>query len=178
MEFSDDEIPMSLQEQAKRVTELLDLKHPEAGHELKKLLRRMLAAEPTKPKGGAQKVRERKAREEHERQRQDKESGEEAPFARLRPAPLDNTAEMVLWANEVLALSVERAVRRRDIFPCEFDQLRFIADSCAKLGMIRDKASEQEKIKKALRHAEKQSDTEGLEDVRGRAATPQVSRPT
>lgn len=64
-------------------------------------------------------------------------------------APPESTAELVTWAASALAQVIHRAAQDRTIFLTEADQLRFIADGCAKLGMVRDKAAEQERIKKA-----------------------------
>lgn len=64
-------------------------------------------------------------------------------------APPESTAELVTWAASALAQVIHRAAQDRSIFLTEADQLRFIADGCAKLGMVRDKAAEQERIKKA-----------------------------
>jgi len=73
-------------------------------------------------------------------------------------APPESTAELVTWAASALAQVIHRAAQDRSIFLTEADQLRFIADGCAKLGMVRDKAAEQERIKKAAVRAGLTSD--------------------
>lgn len=116
---------------------------------------------------GAQQKRKRKLTVEHERQRDDV-SGD--PFENLPAPPIagkTGTAGLVTWGAKALAFTMNRAMRRRDIFEAERDQLRFVADCCAKLGMIRDKGAEQDKIKRALGKARKAEKDAGLTDVTG-----------
>lgn len=73
---------------------------------------------------------------------------------------------------------MHRAAQDGTIFETERDQLRFLADCCAKLGMIRDKAAEQELIDKRLAEIDgEQNKSSGLEAVRGLKA-PKISRPS
>lgn len=128
-----------------------------------------------KPEGGAAKTRKRKAEREHERLRRKPKGSGESAFASLAAPPIGNTAEMVTWGAQALALTLYRAMQDPTIFETERDQLRFVVDACAKLGMIRDKAAEQEAIKRAIGSA-KTKDTTGLERAHGRSA-PKISRP-
>lgn len=126
-----------------------------------------------KPLSGAAQAKKRKQAKEHERTR---EQGESGHFDRLPAPPIDDTAGLVRWGAQCLAVVMDRAIRDRSIFETERDQLRFVADCCAKLGMIRDKASEQEAIKKALKVRRKEQKTAGLDDAR-QFPEPRVSRP-
>lgn len=121
--------------------------------------------------GAAQrKVKQRRV--EHERTRE--QTG--GAFDALPVPPLDATASLITWGARALALTLHRAMSDPTIFETERDQLRFIADGCAKLGMIRDKAAEQESIKRTLAEVKKEKETAGLTDARGRS-TPRVPRP-
>lgn len=171
------DVPDEIRAQAREVQDLLAAKSKDAGPALKRLLASIQGDAPAgskKPMGGAEKLRIKRAAAERERQRD--EEGQGGTFDRLGPAPIDSTAELVTWGAQALALVVDRAMRRRDIFETEFDQLRFVADSCAKLGLVRDKAAEQESIKKLLKATTQEKETAGLTDAGGRS-TPRVSRP-
>ena len=98
-------------------------------------------------------------------------------FGTLPAPPLDNTASLITWGAQALALALHRAMSDRSIFETERDQLRFIADGCAKLGMIRDKASEQEAIKKAIQARREENKGAGLDDA-SKFNQPRVSRPS
>lgn len=122
---------------------------------------------------GAAQARKKKAAVEHERTRIKSAGG---AFASLPPPPIDDTAALITWGAKALAMTLDRAMRDSAIFETERDQLRFVADGCAKLGMIRDKAVEQDKIRKALHKEKKAAETAGLTDASQRG-TPRVSRP-
>lgn len=123
---------------------------------------------------GAEKTRRRKARAEAERQR---EVAGPTALAGL-PAPPENTAGLVRWGAQMLAAVMHRAAQERSIFETERDQLRFLSECCAKLGIIRDKAAEQELIDQRLAELEgEKTRAAGLETVRGLTA-PKISRPT
>jgi hypothetical protein len=99
--------------------------------------------ETGKPLSGSALNRLRKAKVEAERTR----DIEEQTGLTLEPPP-SSTAELVTWAAAALAQAIYRASQDRKIFLTEADQLRYVADGCAKLGMVRDKAAEQERIKR------------------------------
>lgn len=69
-------------------------------------------------------------------------------FSNIPPPPLEDTAQLITWGARVLAATMDKALRDPSAFDCERDQWRFITDSVAKLGMIRDKSIEQDRIKK------------------------------
>lgn len=118
----------------------------------------------------------KKRRIEHEQTRPGSAAAESSHFDSLPRPPIEDTAGLVRWGAQCLAVVMDRAIRDRSIFETERDQLRFVADCCAKLGMIRDKASEQEAIKKALQARRKEAKAAGLDDAR-QFAEPRVSRP-
>lgn len=123
---------------------------------------------------GAQ-IRDRK-RAKQERGETERQSGEPSALADLEPPP-ENTAELVRWGAVVLAKVIHRAAQKPEIFAAESDQLKFIADGCAKLGIVRDKAKEQEDIAKQLKAARGEQKAQGMERVSGRTA-PAVARPS
>lgn len=122
--------------------------------------------------GGAEKERRRKARIENERER-------EHPVGILPglAAPPPNTAGLVRWGAQILAAVMYRAAQDRSIFETERDQLKFLADCAAKLGVIRDKAAEQELIDQRLAELEQEkTKAAGLDPVHGLKAS-KVPRP-
>lgn len=76
------------------------------------------------------------------------------------PAPLENTAKAITWANKVMMLLIEAHVNDEDM-PLE-RKTKAISDLVAKVGMIRDKAKEQEDIDKLTT---KMAISQGREDV-------------
>lgn len=115
----------------------------------------------------------KKRRVAHE---QTREPSDASHFDRLPAPPIEDTAGLVRWGAQCLAMVMDRAIRDCSIFETERDQLRFLSECCAKLGMIRDKASEQEAIKKALQARRKESKAAGLADA-SQFPEPRVSRP-
>ena len=127
--------------------------------------------------GGAEKERRKKARLEAERKRPAAPAQPSGGLSGL-PAPPESTAHLIRWGARILAGVMHRAAQDGTIFETERDQLRFLADCCAKLGMIRDKAAEQELIDKRLAEIDgEQNKSSGLEAVRGLKA-PKISRPS
>jgi len=91
------------------------------------------------------------------------------------PAPaLQDPAYHVAWWNQVLMVCADQVIRD-EIMPLE-KKLKFLSDFAAKAGMLRDKAAEQEKIKKILAEQKDQRAAIGLEDV-SKLDTPRISRP-
>lgn len=103
-----------------------------------------------KPVGGAAKARRRKAQAEAERKRKPAAVSQ----VQVSPPP-ESTAELVTWSAGVLAALVYRASQDRTIFLTELDQLRFLADTCAKIGLVRDKAVEQDRLRRLAEAAGK-----------------------
>lgn len=125
--------------------------------------------------GGAEKERRRKSRLENERARPPAAEGARG-LDGLTPPP-ENTAGLVRWGAQILAAVMYRAAQERSIFETERDQLKFLAECAAKLGIIRDKAAEQELIDKRLAELDQEkSKTAGLEPV-NRLKTSKIPRP-
>ena len=99
------------------------------------------------------------------------------PFAAAGPAPIDSTAKLITWGAKLHALGISDIAEHPNSYPNRREWLRALLDKTASLGMIRDKAAEQEKIEAALRREEQEGKRQGLVDVRGRKA-PQAARPS
>lgn len=124
---------------------------------------------------GAEKERRRKAKLENERQRQPQVAGTSGIEG--LPSPPTNTASLVRWGAQILAAVMYRAAQDRSIFETERDQLKFLAECAAKLGVIRDKAAEQELIDQRLAELDQEkTKAAGLEPVHGFQA-PKIPRP-
>lgn len=135
------------------------------------------------PMSGAQQAKEKKRRAEaarqHESTRKAEAKGESANGFDDLPAPpikQDGTAELVTWAAKGLALTVYRAIQDPSIFETEKDRLKFLADGFAKIGIVRDKAAEQDRIKRGLKKLKDQEQDVGLTDVTG-PPPPPISPP-
>ena len=84
------------------------------------------------------------------------------PLLDLPPAPTreeDGTAEAVTFSVKVLVRCIER-ISKAPVSKDEMARLKFIADTCTKIGIVRDKAAEQDRMKKLL--DEKKRDAERL----------------
>lgn len=103
-------------------------------------------------------------------------AAEDTAFADFPEPPLDDTSKLITWGAKVAAKTLDMILRSPSAFPNKREWFRAIMAGTASLGIIRDKATEQEKIDRHLRQADKQASKQGLTDVRGRTA-PQVSRP-
>lgn len=93
-------------------------------------------------------------------------------FEDLPPPDLENSDQAVTWWNKVLLVCADQVIRDSQL---SLEQkIRFLLEGAGKAGMIRDKAKEQESIKKMMRKQEETID--GLEDV-SQLPTPKISRP-
>lgn len=99
------------------------------------------------------------------------------PFERAGPPPIDDTAQMIRWGAKIHALGVEDIYRHPNSYPSRREWIRALLDKTTQLGVIRDKAAEQQKIDDALHRDDVKGKKQGLTDVRGRKA-PTVTRPT
>lgn len=68
-----------------------------------------------------------------------------ADFDRLEPPPLGDSALAIAWANDVLLLALDQVLRDPELKPIE--RWRWIKDFTAVLGMCRDKAAEQHRLR-------------------------------
>lgn len=125
-----------------------------------------------KPVGGAAKARARKAKLKAAQKR--KPTKTSLSFADLPDPPLDDTAALITWGAKSLAVAMRRSMQDPSLFDAERDQLKFIAECVAKLGLIRDKATEQEKLQRAAAAAGKVSGTRPV-GAQSLAAVPKPS---
>lgn len=125
-----------------------------------------------KPVGGAAKVRARKAKVAAQRAR--KPAKTTVSFDDVGDPPLDDTAALITWGAKCLAVVMRKAQQDAKAFDADRDQWRFLADCAAKLGMIRDKASEQAKLQRAAAAAGKTTGTkpQGAQTLAGVSKPP------
>ncbi len=91
------------------------------------------------------------------------------------PLPdLDSSDEAVTWWNKVLLVCADQVIRD-PAMPLE-KKIKFLLDGAGKAGMIRDKAKEQDKIKKIFQAQNKERTTLGLQDA-SQFPAPTISRP-
>lgn len=99
------------------------------------------------------------------------------PFEQLEPPPVHDTAQLISWGARLHAIALGHISRHPEIYPNQREWLRALLGGTTQLGIIRDKAAEQEKIDAALRRDDVKGKKLGLSDVRGRKAQT-ITRPT
>ena len=99
------------------------------------------------------------------------------PFDQLVAPPLDDTASLIRWGSKVHALALHHIAKNPAIYPNQREWLRALLGGTTQLGVIRDKAAEQEKIDRALQADDAKGKKQGLDHVGGKKA-PAVTRPT
>lgn len=98
------------------------------------------------------------------------------PFALLVAPPIDDTASLIRWGSKLHGLALHHIALNPQIYPNQREWLRALLGGTTQLGVIRDKAAEQEKIDRALREEDKKGKKQGLDDVRGKKAAA-ITRP-
>ena len=93
-------------------------------------------------------------------------------FSKLPTAPIGDPHKAVMWANDVLMTSME-AIVRDDKMALE-NKVKLLSDLSGKLGMIRDKASEQKKI---VDYITKVQQTAGADDISNIEAPKEIKKP-
>lgn len=68
-------------------------------------------------------------------------------FAAMPPAPLGNPAEAVAWVNDLMLLALDQVIRDPALDGNNLERWRQIKEFGKALGMVRDKASEQHRLK-------------------------------
>lgn len=124
-----------------------------------------------KPLSGAALARRKKAKVAAQRVR--KPAKTSVSFDDVGDPPLDDTAALITWGAKCLAVVMRKAQQDAGAFDADRDQWRFLADCSAKLGMIRDKASEQAKLQRAAAAAGKTQSTK----PQGAQSLAQVAKP-
>jgi len=105
--------------------------------------------------------REARRRQTDPPQEQPAPPGSVRDFRDLPPAPIGDPLAAIPWANDVLMVCMDRAMRDPET-PLEW-KLNYLKDAAAKLGMIRDKAAEQKKIIQIMTRLDQQKVHAALE---------------
>jgi len=95
-------------------------------------------------------------------------------FRDLPPAPLGDPVAAIPWANDVLMVCMDKAMRDPES-PLEW-KLNYLKDAAAKLGLIRDKATEAKQIREILAKVRNERMKDGLEPYTPRVV-PHIPRP-
>ena len=95
-------------------------------------------------------------------------------FHDLPPAPIGDPVSAIAWANDVIMVCMDKAMRDGES-PLEW-KLNYLKDAAAKLGMIRDKAAEQKQIREILNRLDKKREAAGMEPNRS-GPVPYIPRP-
>lgn len=93
-------------------------------------------------------------------------------FSSLPKAPIGEPHKAVMWANDVLMTSME-AIVKDDKMALE-NKVKLLSDLAGKLGMIRDKASEQKKIVDYITRIQK---VDGADDISNIEAPIDIKKP-
>lgn len=100
------------------------------------------------------------------------------PFNSLGAPPIDDTAQLVRWSAKLHALAVAHIAQHPGIYPNQREWLRALLGGTTQLGILRDKAAEQQKIEEALRREEQEGKRQGLVSVGGRKAAAATRPPS
>ena len=95
-------------------------------------------------------------------------------FRDLPPAPIGDPIAAIPWANDVLMVCMDRAMRDPET-PLEW-KLNYLKDAAAKLGMIRDKAAENKAIRDLLAERDRRRINAALEPGNP-GPVPHIERP-
>jgi hypothetical protein len=107
---------------------------------------------------------------------EDEDAPFDNPFDDLAPPP-DDTAQLIRWGARVAGRGVHFMALHPEIYPNKREWMRALFSGIGCIGVIRDKASEQQKIDDALRRDDLKGKKQGLDDVRGKKAQA-VTRPS
>jgi len=131
--------------------------------------------------GGAEQNRRKKDRLAQEAQNQAARPAASPPgrkplsYSDIPPPDLDDPASVIAWGARVLAVVCDQVMLDPAI--TEEQRRRELRDGIAKLGLIRDKFSEQAKIEKILRSVRKGEELIGMSPA-GHRDAPHVARPS
>ena len=137
---------------------------------------RQRAAERTRP-DRPKTAESRSTKQPSKRAEQETEQDIGADPFDIDPAPIHDTSKMITWGAQLHALVLEKIARDPSAYPNRREWYRAMLGGTTSLGIIRDKAAEQQKIDEALRRDEVKQKKQGLANVSGRKA-PSVTRPT
>lgn len=108
----------------------------------------------------------------------DGEAGGNAPnpFAGAGTPPIQDTALLIRWGAKVHGLAIHEIANHPEWYTNRREWVRALLGATTGLGVIRDKAAEQQKIDDAMRRAEAEKKKQGLSSADGRKAPP-IPRP-
>lgn len=99
------------------------------------------------------------------------------PFEQLEPAPIADTSRLITWGAKLHALVLHQIAQDRSAYPNRREWYRALLGGTTSLGVIRDKAMEQQKIDDALRRDDVKGKKQGLTSAHGRKAEA-ITRPS
>ena len=95
-------------------------------------------------------------------------------FSRLPSAPIGDSARSIAWVNDAMLIAFDQVIR--DATLTNIERWQWMERLGKALGMLRDKAAEQDKIKKSLKDDSDQAKTQGTVSASGRTKKT-ISRP-
>jgi hypothetical protein len=138
-----------------------------------------LRDENGKPLSGAaqrkKKIQNRKEQMAREEERKHSPKPKGLSFDDLPTPNLESSDEAVTWWNKVLLVSADQ-IMRDPVMPLE-QKIKFLFDGAGKAGLLRDKAKEQETIKKVFKNQNKEKNSLGLQDANQFVAPQTIPRP-
>ena len=87
-------------------------------------------------------------------------------FSRLPSAPIGDSARSIAWVNDAMLIAFDQVIR--DATLTNIERWQWMERLGKALGMLRDKAAEQDKIKKSLKDDSDQAKTQGTVSASGR----------
>lgn len=97
-----------------------------------------------------------------------------ADFDRLEQAPVGDSARAISWVNDAMLIAFEQVLRDGTL--TNIERWQWMERLGKALGMLRDKAAEQDKIKRSLKDDSDQAKTQGTVSASGRTKKT-ISRP-
>ena len=96
-------------------------------------------------------------------------------FARLPSAPIGDSARSIAWVNDAMLIAFDQVIR--DALLTNIERWQWMERLGKALGMLRDKAAEQQTIKKALKETDTEDQSRGTVSASGRIKKT-ISRPS
>lgn len=96
-------------------------------------------------------------------------------FSRLPSAPIGDSARSIAWVNDAMLIAFDQVIR--DATLTNIERWQWMERLGKALGMLRDKAAEQQTIKKALKETDTEYQSRGTVSANGRTKKT-ISRPS
>jgi hypothetical protein len=96
-------------------------------------------------------------------------------FSRLPSAPIGDSARSIAWVNDAMLIAFDQVIR--DATLTNIERWQWMERLGKALGMLRDKAAEQQTIKKALKEKDTEDQSRGTVSANGRTKKT-ISRPS